>query len=263
MSPSSPSKFIRQDLKGKSLRGQRLRGASFLECDLRGCDFSRTDLTAARFVRCRTGFYPQKGCLLGIPVLLAIALMFHAISSLVFATMGTLPGQAAWPYVLALHTALAIATVSTGLQTLSFFWAKVAAPPAHASTAALAGFFYGGRLADNDPTVAVAGAVFLGMVGLLAAWRRAFGLIQALFAMMGAIAAYGLAFLVWTNGSNLLTTGSWGRGSLLAATSLACIGVSLRSAVYGWQQLRRAATTSFREADLTDCAFVETPMPHN
>ncbi|MEM9503753.1 MAG: pentapeptide repeat-containing protein [Cyanobacteria bacterium P01_E01_bin.43] len=257
---SPPPSFINQDLRQRSFRQQTLQNAHFADCDLRGCDFSQADLRGATFLRCRTGYLPQRWAIASPLLALFVVLMFHAVSSLVFGALGTLPGQAAWPYVVALYIALAIASVSTFLQRLSWRVAVLAQPLAGLAIAALMGFFYGGRLTGNNPTVALVGAIIGGLLGSLVTRLIRTPLMASIVGLLGAIAAYGLAFLLWVSGSNLFTTGTWGRGLAIAAVAVVLVGVTFGNLLDGVRSLKSHAATSFRQADLRNCTFSDTPV---
>ncbi|MBE9139206.1 pentapeptide repeat-containing protein [Nodosilinea sp. LEGE 07088] len=259
MRPAHTS-FINQDLRRHSFRQQALQNGHFSDCDLRGCNFYQADLRGARFIRCRTGSSLRKIAIAGLPSAIGVAFMAHAVSSLVFGALGTLPGQAAWPYVVALYISLAIAAISAALTTLSLPSPRLPQALAGLSTAALMGFFYGGRLTDNNPTVAITGAVGLGLLGCLVAGRVQMPLVNAIVTLLGAIAAYGLAFLLWVSGSNLFTTGTWGRGVVIGIVAVLCVVVTVKSLIYGWRSLRHQAATSFRQADLRACTFQATDI---
>ena len=186
--------------------------------------------------------------------------MFHAVSSLVFGALGTLPGQAAWPYIVALYIALAIAAVSTFLRRLSWRIAVLAQPLAGLAIAALMGFFYGGRLTDNNPTWALVGAIACGLLGGLVTLLVRTLLVASIVGLLGAIAAYGLAFLLWVSGSNLFTPGTWGRGLTIAAVAVVLVGVTLGNVLDGVRSLKSHAATSFRQADLRNCTFSDTQL---
>ncbi|MEL6402531.1 MAG: pentapeptide repeat-containing protein [Cyanobacteria bacterium J06626_4] len=255
---SPPPSFINQDLRRRSFRRQTLQNAHFADCDLRGCDFSQADLRGATFFRCRTGYLAQRWAIAGLVLALLGVLMFHAVSSLVFGALGTLPGQAAWPYIVALYIALAIAAVGTFLRRLSWRITVLAQPLAGLAIAALMGFFYGGRLTDNDPTFALVGAISGGLLGGLMTLIIRTSPVAAIVGLLGAIAAYGLAFLLWVSGSNLFTTGTWGRGLTIAAVAVVLVGVTLGNLMDGMRSLKSHAATSFRQADLRNCTFSDT-----
>ena len=211
-------------------------------------------------MRCRTGYLPQRWAIASPLLALLVALMFHAVSSLVFGALGTLPGQAAWPYVMALYIALAIAAVSTFLRRLSWRMATLAQPLAGLAIAALMGFFYGGRLTDNDPTFALVGAISGGLLGGLMTLIIRTSPVAAIVGLLGAIAAYGLAFLLWVSGSNLFTTGTWGKGLAIAAVAVVLVGITVGNLWDGGRSLKSHAATSFRQADLRNCTFSATPV---
>ncbi|MEM6591417.1 MAG: hypothetical protein AAF651_06135 [Cyanobacteria bacterium P01_C01_bin.73] len=168
--------------------------------------------------------------------------MFHSTSTLIFAAMGTLPGQTAYPYWIALQLALAIATLSAALHgdrnkrsgnkrngDAQTGGDQNPALLAAATTSALMGFFYGGRLTGNNPQFAIAGAAGLGLLGLGIAYQLRHGAIKAAIAFNSAIAAYGFAFVMWTSGSNAVTAGRWLPGLPLWGTALVAIAITLKS----------------------------------
>ncbi|MEL7316320.1 MAG: pentapeptide repeat-containing protein [Cyanobacteria bacterium J06559_3] len=258
--PSSTRQFINQDLRQRSFRRRNLRQAVFLGCDLRGCHFQGADLRGATFRDCRTG-YAAVRLAIAILVLIGFAvLMFHAVSSMVFGAMGTLPGQPAWPYVLALYIVLAIAATSSGLQTFRTPFAMPIRLCTASANAALMGFFYGGSLMNNNPVSAVVGAVALGTLGLLVAgWGRT-TLVSASLALLSAIATYGFTWVVWTAASDYLTTGHWNQGLILGMLAAFSVGIALRSLTSSGRLASNWAGTSFRGANLTGCGFISTRL---
>ncbi|MEM1310108.1 MAG: pentapeptide repeat-containing protein [Cyanobacteria bacterium P01_H01_bin.153] len=258
---SAPIRFIKQDLRRQTFRRRDLQNAHFENCDLRGCDFSQAMLRDAQFVRCRVGV-SHRWVIALIPLLPITILLFHAVSSLIFASLGTLPEQAAWAYVKILTQVLAIATFAAGIHTLPWPLASVARLVLGTTVAALMGFFYVGSGTNNNPTLAMGGAIALGCFGAVLAWRWRSALMNAIWGALGAIAAYGLTFWLWTDGSSLLTTGHWLRGLGTALVALISLGITLRNLAYCGRSLQRSAQTSFRRADLTNCRFVATDMTH-
>lgn len=260
MTPSSPRQFIHQDLRQRSFRRQSLQQVVFADCDLRGCCFQAADLQGATFRSCQTG--PTLGrWFIAVLLLGGVAgLMFHAVSSMVLGTMGILPGQPAWPYVVALNSALAIAATSSRLSTMGKAITRVADVCAGMTHGALIGFFYGGSLMGNNPVAALVGAVALGIAGLLIAWRIRTALTTAGILLAGAIAAYGFAWVVWTSASAYLTTGHWSRGILLGLIAIAYVYATLKGLADSWRAAHRSTMTSFRRAHLSDCLFIDTNL---
>ena len=260
MQSSSARKFIKQDLRQRSFRRRNLRQAVFSECDLRGCHFQGADLRGASFTDCRTGYSTVRLAIATLLLWGLAALMFHAVSSMVFGAMGTLPGQPAWPYVLALYSVLAIVAVGSGVQMLRTPIAILARLCIGSANGALVGFFYGGSVMNNNPVSAVIGAVTLGILGLvLVGWLRT-SLVSASSALLGAIATYGFTWMVWIAASDHLTTGHWNRGLVLGCLAVLAIGITLRMLINSWQLVSSWAGTSFRGANLTDCGFISTSL---
>ncbi|MEM1293690.1 MAG: pentapeptide repeat-containing protein [Cyanobacteria bacterium P01_H01_bin.162] len=259
MSPTL--RFINRDLRLQSFRGRSLQNAQFQQCDLRGCDFFQADLRGAKFEDCRVG--PQDTWAITLSLTGPFAgFLFHAVSSLIFAAMGTRPGDPAGVYVQILTTVLAISTLSAGLQTGPGPFVKVARITLGIAVAALMGFFYVGSWADNSAAFAIAGASVWGLLGGLLTWRWQTPAVDASLGMCGAVAAYGYAFWTWTTGSHLVTTGNWPSGLAWAAIALLAIGITLRSLWHGGRALRRFSATSFRNANLTGCTFSYTDVTH-
>ncbi|MEM0979412.1 MAG: pentapeptide repeat-containing protein [Cyanobacteria bacterium P01_H01_bin.58] len=258
MATVSSRQFVKQVLHQRSFHRQDLRGALFSECDLRGCNFQAANLQGATFDTCRVGIAPQRLAIALIIVVLGALTMFHAVSTMLLGSIGTLPGNAAWPYVLALYIALAVAGTNAGLQTLQQPLAHPASLLTGGATGALLGFFYGGIWTDNNPTVAVISAVGVSFLGMLIVQRWFTSLSTTILGMLGAIAAYGLAFGLWTTASSYLTTGNWGWGLTWGWIAFVYLGVALRSGGYSLRSLHQFATTSFRKANLTDCTFTQT-----
>ncbi|NER84781.1 MAG: pentapeptide repeat-containing protein [Leptolyngbya sp. SIO1D8] len=255
MATSSFPRFSNQDLRQHSFRLQDLQQATFVDCDLRGCNFQGANLTGATFIACRVGYSRQQLAISAILLVSAVMLMLHAISSMVFGALGQLPGRPAWPYVVALYIALAIAATSTGIQTIPFCYTRPFQRLMGASVGALVGFFYGGVLTEENLISAIVSAVFLGILGLWLTWRVHQTRMMALLTLMGAIATYGFAFVLGTTASDHLTIGLWGWGLVWAGLSIFYIGVTIRSVVVGWQLIQYSAVTSFRSANLTQCHF--------
>lgn len=271
-------KFINQDLRRRSFDRQPLQEAVFSHCDLRGCNFHQADLQGASFVACRLGPAPQRWTIAVLTLCIFAGLSGHAVSSMLFGALGTLAGDPAWPYVRALYGALEIAAVGVGagvfaqsgktmFSMLGFRSVAWIVPGAHCltglATGALLGFFYGGSFTDNNPVVAVVSAVISGLMGIglagIAEYRQ-IRLIPAGLQLMGAICTYGLAFGLWTIASAALTTGALLPGLGWGAIALGCVGIALKAIGWGVQALWLGCTTSFRQANLTGCTFMQTSL---
>ncbi len=260
MPPPYARQFINQDLRQHSFRRQNLQQALFLGCDLRGCHFQWADLRGATFKNCRTGYSSVRLAIITALLIGLAVLMFHAVSSMVFGAMGTLPGQPAWPYVLALYIVLAIVAMGSGMQAFKTSPAAVARLCTASATAALIGFFYGGSLMNNNPTSAVVGAVILGVLGLLIAGRGRTTLVAASLTLLSAIATYGFTWVLWTAASDYLTTGHWHQGLILGVLAAFSLGITLKSLINSSRLASSWAGTSFRGANLTDCGFIITSL---
>lgn len=260
MATASSRQFVKQVLHQRSFQRQDLRGAVFFECDLRGCNFQAANLQGAVFYTCRVGIAPQRLVIALTSLILGALAMFHAVSTMLLGSLGTVPGNAAWPYVLALYIALTIAATSSGLQTLRLPFTSLTQRLTGGATGALLGFFYGGIWTDNNPAIAVISAVGVGVLGLLLVRRWFAPLSATILSALGAIAAYGLAFGLWTTASSYLTTGIWGWGLTWGLVAWVYLGVALWNGGYSVRSLRQFATTSFRQANLTDCTFTQTDL---
>ncbi|MGF1460652.1 MAG: pentapeptide repeat-containing protein [Leptolyngbyaceae cyanobacterium] len=253
--------FINQDLRRRSFRGQNLQNANFYQCQLQGCDFTQANLRGAKFRACGTGLSRRWILLLPI-VLLLTGLLFHAVSSLLFAALGTVPGQSAWLYVQVLIVILQVGALSTALLPLAWPVTSLAKRIMGATAAALMGLFYVGSLTDNNPLFALAGAIALGLLSWAIAGKMQPAWLDAVLGAMGGVIAYSYAFWTWTGGSNLLAVRQWLTAGLALTLAVIFVVVALNSLVYCGQSLKRFASTSFCRADLTHCTFIETDVTH-
>ncbi|NEQ29982.1 MAG: hypothetical protein F6K04_03100 [Leptolyngbya sp. SIO4C5] len=250
--------FFQQTLQNRSFRKQDLRAASFSYCDLRGVDFTRAQLQAAHFHAVRLGRSPLKLIVASAIALLAAGIMVRALEQLVFGALGITPEQTAWPFVVALYTALAIAGgLWSGARLLAAGWLKqLALGLAAAAAWALVGFFYGGMAADEDPMIASGSAAIAALLGgvLQLTWPGSSRIIAGSF---NTIAAYALAFLTGTTASSYLTTGGWGLGFLWSLLCLLLIACSLSNGASVCRAIGKIAATCFRKANLLEAQFTE------
>lgn len=254
------SSFTHQDLRGHSFRHQNLQHAQFWHCDLRGCDFERANLQGARLVGCRLGRWRQPWRVL-VGLLPLAGAVGMALSGLLFASLGVLPGQAAWAYVQILAGVLAVTTVAAGLQTAPWPLRRGARLGLGATLGALVGFFYVGTWTHNDPTFALGGALGLSLLGATLGWSWATATAEAGLGVLGAMGAYGETFWLWTHSSSLLTTGQWGPGLGWGGLALGSLALALRSGLYGLRLIYRGRSTSFHGANRTDCTIQSAAEP--
>ncbi|MBD1919226.1 MULTISPECIES: pentapeptide repeat-containing protein [Cyanophyceae] len=249
--------FSNRDLRNRSFRGRNLSGADFEGSDIRGCNFGHAQLVGANFERARTG-QTRRQVFLPLVVAGAFALaLAYGLSHMVFGALGQTPEQSAWMSVVMLHIFSGVAGVGSASRALFGWGGRVGRAGMHLSgvcSAALVGFFYLGNYFDQSLKAAIAGAVAgagLAVVfGLMA--KKPMGVI---IPALGAIAAYGFSFLVWTAAIAHLSARQYIWGVCLGALSLAYVGFaicSLQALGHGVSQL---IGTSFRGANLTNAQF--------
>ncbi len=184
--------------------------------------------------------------------------MVRALEQLVFGALGITPEQTAWPFVVALWLALAIAGgLWSGARLLPAGWLKqLALGLAAAAAWALVGFFYGGMAANEDPIIASGAAAIAALVGgsLQLAFSRSS---QVIVGSFNTITAYGLAFLAGTTASSYLTTGGGGQGLLWALLCLGFIACTLVNGASVYQAVSQVAATCFHRANLLEAQFTE------
>lgn len=249
--------FSNQDLRNRSFRGRNLSGADFKGSDIRGCDFGHAQLVGANFERARTG-QTRRQVFLPLVVAGAFALaLAYGLSQMVFGALGQTPEQSAWMSVVMLHIFAGVAGVGSASRALCGWGVRVGRAGIYLSgvcSAALTGFFYLGSYFDQNPQAAIAGAVAgagLAVVFSLMAKQPMGVIIPA----MGAVAAYGFSFLVWTAAIAHVSAGQYIWGICLGALSLVYGGFaicSLQTVGHGASQL---IGTSFRGANLTNARF--------
>jgi hypothetical protein len=119
----------------------------------------------------------------------------------------------------------------------------------------LLGFYYGGTTTDNNPKMAIAGAVFGAIASAIAIIlvRRRF--VTVAVAAIGAVAGYGFAFLVSAIAIAHLSTQKLLMGVVLGSLSVGYIGLTMSSLTLMVREINGACGTSFRGADLTNAKF--------
>ena len=245
--------FSRQDLRDRSFRRQDLCQATFEGADVRGCDFRGANLTDVTFKNAKLGRTRRHVMLSIMTVTSLVLLAFHAFSHMFFGGLGTIRQDPAWAYVLALQISLALAGGMTGLQALCQKNAKTDPRWSQLGTGmigmvascALIGFFYGGDWSDNNPQVAIASAVGLGLVGLVMGSGVGPRWLLAGLTMVGAIAAYGFFLTAGTNASTLLHGQEYGLGFLWLGVSALYLKWTLDALTFACQRINAAMTTCF------------------
>ena len=250
---SMTADFSHQDWRDRSFRGQELQQATFEGADVRGCDFRGANLTGVTFKNAKLGRTRRHMILVIMTVTPLVLLAFHAFSHMFFGGLGTIRQDPAWGYVLALQISLALAGGMTALQALWHRSDKLCPHWLRLSTGmlgmmascALIGFFYGGDWSDNNPKIAIASAVGLGLIGL--GIGRGIGprwLIAGL-TMVGAIAAYGFFLTAGTNASTLIHGQKYALGFLWLGISALYLKWTLDTLSFASQRINAAMTTCF------------------
>lgn len=254
-----PRSFMQQDLRNRSFSGQILNAADFGGADLRGCSFKGAYLVGANFEQARMGqSLRQQIIWVGIAIA-TFLIVGHAMSHLVFGSLGQTPADPAWNYVLVLVAVSGLAGALAGVKSwLPPPFNQTAEILAGVAAGAGVGFFYAGVLAGKEPRWAIGGAVLagLGMGGWRWRWRGPCTAIVLRLAV--ALTAYGFAFLVGATALALLHVGYLLAGCLLGLLALLYLWLTWQGLVDTVQTIRQAPGTSFRNADLTDAKFAPT-----
>ncbi len=197
-----------------------------------------------------------KWALGGLSILAGLAIGY-AIITLVASSIGQMPGNPAWTYVLVLLGCLGLA----GALGAGRAWVPMGGRGAWAGLTGLAigavtGFYYAGAWTGKDSQWAIAGAVVGG--GLLGAIaivgqvarvpQRVRWAIAVCLSLALAFSAYGFGFWVGTVAIALLSVGHWGEGAAIALLSLSYLWLTWR---FLWQlvhHLRSPASPIDRSA---------------
>ncbi|MBF2025342.1 MAG: hypothetical protein IGS48_01060 [Oscillatoriales cyanobacterium C42_A2020_001] len=166
-------------------------------------------------------------------ILLAIAtflLAGHAVSHLIFGSLGQTPSDKAWNYAIALAISLGVGGAAAGVRSrLHPPFNRIATILAGAASGAVVGFYYAGVMTGKDPRWAIAGAVLGGLLlGGLGIESKS-GWMEIVIRVAGAIAAYGCAFLIGATALTLLNVGYLPIGFLLSLVSLLYLWLTLNS----------------------------------
>ncbi|MEM9216670.1 MAG: pentapeptide repeat-containing protein [Cyanobacteria bacterium P01_F01_bin.150] len=252
--------FPHQDWRDCSFRGKDLRQISFELADVRGCDFRGAQLAGATFKNAKLGRTRRQMIVVAIAVMAMVILAFHAFSHMFFGGLGTIRDDPAWGYVLALQISLALAGGMTGLQACSYpLWQRLGQTPSGyfhwfrvgtamigvMASCALIGFFYGGDLSGNNPQVAIATSVVLGIVGLAIGKGLGPRWLLAGLTLVGAIAAYGFFLTSGTNASSLFYGQRYALSFLWLGVSALYLKWTLDAFMFAIRRINAAMSTCF------------------
>lgn len=273
MNDSRSLLFRQQDLRNRSFQGQVLNGADFTKADLRGCNFSHTQLVGANFTGAQFGPTNRQR---GVWTIIAIATFLisgHAISNLVFGSLGQTPTDKAWNYVVALVISLSLAGMAPALYIGKQPFNTSASRTAYAvllirlgrllaaiASGAVVGFFYAGILADKQPHWAIAGAVAGGSLAGISRLRRPSTTFTIMVHMTSAVAAYGLSFLLGATAISFVNTAFLTDGLLLGAIAALFLVFSVEALCHVLRTIRQAPGTHFRRANVTNACFTATAL---
>lgn len=259
--PQKPLDFAGCDCRHQSFRGRSLVGADFSGADLRGCDFTRANLTGANLTQATLGHTRRQWALRGGVAIAASLISGHAISNLVFGSLGQTPADKAWNYVVALVISLSLAGAMPGfaqvpqprLRRLGLGLAAIAG-------GAVMGFFYIGVAFGKQPTWAIVGSVGGGLgLGLL--WFTGHLLSRIVSQVISAIAAYGVAFLLGTVAISFVSLNNLGDGLLLGTIALFYLGCTY-NLLFTLRRTLAHPGTGFRHAILTHVQFTPAQLAH-
>ncbi|MGG6295860.1 pentapeptide repeat-containing protein [Leptolyngbya sp. AN02str] len=257
MSDVSRLDFSNRNLRNRSFQGKNLIGADFRGADIRGCNFGNAELIGANFEQARAGATSQQLLPLVAMALGFAGMLAYGASHLVFASLGQTPEQPAWLSVVVLHLFLGMAGAGAASRPLLRWHSPLgrwAMDISGMCSGALTGFFYVGSAANENAQAAIAGAVV--GAGVMAALRVRFAKRMAVvMPAMGAVAAYGFAFLVWTVAIAWLQTERYGWSLLLGTISLIYIWCVVRALRAARDAMRRLTGTSFAGANITQARF--------
>jgi len=259
MTNSSLPNFANQDLQNRSFKGQNLNGADFSASDIRGCDFSYALLRGANFEGVRAGqSLKQLITLIGVVVVVAL-LAVDAFSQMIFGVLGRSAAEGGWSFVVAFYISLAIAGTFCGARVITgrrSIARRVVAIVSGAASGALLGFFYAGSTTNNNPKMAIAGAVVGGLVIAIAMIFRVGNKFAAVaVVVVGTVAGYGFAFLVGTMAIAYLSVQKMVMGVILGSLSIAYICLTMTSLTLIVREIKGTSGTSFKGADLTNARF--------
>jgi hypothetical protein len=262
--PDPSFDFAHQNLRNCSFKSRQLQNANFYGADIRGCDFSCAQLQGANFGQVKAGWTVQK---LIFPILVTLVPLWFTVDATIhmtFGAMGISIQEPNWVYSLALLTSSGIAGIATGIWSFSHHrqLKAIAIVLTGAASGALFSFYYGGLLAEKNPTVAVLAAVLGGVLFAIASLFIKNHKFRILLAIAGTVAGYGFAFMIGAIAIQFLSVYQWGWGLTLSVISLVCLRITLNSLLLVLRLIQLAAGTSFRKANLTAAQFEDAVLHH-
>ncbi|NES21956.1 MAG: hypothetical protein F6K41_24275 [Symploca sp. SIO3E6] len=180
-----------------------------------------------------------------IPLLLIAGvvawLAVNAFSSMIFGSLGTTAADPAWSYVVALGISLAIAGASCGIRVKigsKSMVGRFVTTISGTASSALLGFYYGGTITNNNPQIAIASAVFGGIViaSAIIFVRRKF--VAVAVTVVGTVASYGFAFFVASIAIAYLSVQKFLAGVIWGSLSVGYIWLTINSLTLLVRELR-------------------------
>lgn len=161
---------------------------------------------------------------------------FQAISQLVFSVLGLAPSTPKWYLTLILGGFLAVGGAATGLESLGYGPQRLMRLVSGAASIAVLGFYSVGKLSDQEPKLAVLGAVLGAVVGSGLGFWAGRGFFGVAIALVSSLCGYGAAFGfgVWT--LIAVSAQKWGLA----------LGLALLTGVYLWLT-RRSLGWTYRQ----------------
>jgi hypothetical protein len=262
--PDPSFDFAHRNLRNRSFRGRQLQNANFHGADICGCDFSRAQLQGANFGQVKTGWTVQK---LIFPILVTLFTLWFTVDAtihMMFGALGISTQEPNWVYSLALLMSSGMAGIATGIWSFSQHrpLKAIVIVLSGAASGALFSFYYGGLLAEKNPTMAVLAAVLGGVLFAIASFMIRNCQFRILLAMAGTVAGYGFAFMIGAIAIQFLSVYQWGWGLVLSVISLVCLRTTLNSLLLVLRLIQLAAGTSFRKANLTAAQFEAAILHH-
>ncbi|MEM9138098.1 MAG: pentapeptide repeat-containing protein [Cyanobacteria bacterium P01_F01_bin.42] len=247
-SPSSD--WSDSNLRRRSFYRQNLAGVNFQGSDLRGCDFTGANLTGANLAQAKIGRAPEALVWSLLLLLGTGAIVFYALSQLIFGILGLTSDDPTYSLSVALRSLLAISglmmgSVAVGRWRYPLIWTVAILQ------GALLGFWGGGIASNFELWSAVGG----GMAGAAIFWAgvyfaqpKGFGVV---IATLGVAMVNGMFFIAGVQALQLIVVRQFGMALVWMMVALLYWLILLRTVGYLYGECCRMSATRFTQADLS------------
>ena len=171
----------------------------------------------------------------------SLIVTLHAVSMMMFASLGQTSSSDSWGYIITLQIVLAIIGIAGYLINLANLplVAKIGNFIAVSLCGVLLGFYYGGTYTDNNSQAAVASAIAFGIIfNLLYRWQKQ--IVLTVVVAIASLCAYGFALMRGAAAINLIAGSLIIPGIIWGCICLVYLGLAVYNMAIALKKIKTA-----------------------